>query len=454
MIRDLDSQQFIDDLFKLMKDLFPITRSITGNGVRKTLKIIQSQIPLKIIEIPSGTDVFDWKIPLEWNISDAFICNSKNEKIIDFKNSNLHVVQYSEKIDKKIKLKELKNHIHYLKNQPESIPYVTSYYKKNWGFCMSYNDFKKLSEDEYHVFINSSHINGSLTLGEYFIPGESKEEILISTYVCHPSMCNDNLSGPVLVTFLAKYLSQFKMHYSIRFLFVPETIGAISWLFFNKNKTKNIVHGLVATCLGDKGCLTYKKTRDGDNYIDQTVEKVLIDSGKPFKIMNFWPSGSDERQYCSPGFNLPVGSLMRTPYDLFKEYHTSDDNLEFMDKTCLSDSLAIYVKIISSLNNNHKKFVLKQKSKVHFKKSSPEEPVYLNLFPYCEPQLGKRNAYTNVGGLKNQSILEEKKSIQWILNLSDGYNSIIDIQKKSNLDLNLLIDTASFLKNKMLLKEI
>ena len=436
-----------------MDELYPITRSITGEGVRKTLKIIQNFIDLKIHEVPSGTKVFDWTVPQEWNIRDAYIMNNKNEKIIDFRKSNLHVAQYSKKIKKRIKLNELKKHIFTLPDQPNAIPYVTSFYNENWGFCMSNNQFQKLNDDEYIVNIESEHKNGSLTYGEFVIEGESKEEILISTYVCHPSLCNDNLSGPVLATFLAEYLSKQKLHYSIRFLFIPETIGAITWLALNEDKIKNIFHGLVATCVGDSGISTYKKSRDGNNIIDEVVIEVLKESGKPYKIMDFWPSGSDERQYCSPAFNLPVGSLMRTPYDMFEEYHTSEDNLSFMNKECLADSFFKYLSVIQKLEGNFN-YVKPEKITLENKKSVKNNPVFLNLFPKCEPQLGKRKIYEEIGGVKNQDSLKQKKAIQWILNLSDGKHSLRDIQERSGLGFDMLFDMANLLENKKLLSHV
>ena len=440
-------------MYELMDELYPITRSITGEGVRKTLKIIQNFIDLKIHEVPSGTKVFDWTVPQEWNIHDAYIMNDKNEKIIDFKKSNLHVAQYSKKIKKRIKLNELKKHIFTLPDQPNAIPYVTSFYNENWGFCMSNNQFQKLNDDEYIVNIESEHKNGSLTYGEFVIEGESKEEILISTYVCHPSLCNDNLSGPVLATFLAEYLSKQKLHYSIRFLFVPETIGAITWLALNEDKIKNIFHGLVATCVGDSGISTYKKSRDGNNIIDEVVIEVLKESGKPYKIMDFWPSGSDERQYCSPAFNLPVGSLMRTPYDMFEEYHTSEDNLSFMNKECLADSFFKYLSVIQKLEENFS-HVKPERITLENKKSVKNNPVFLNLFPKCEPRLGKRKIYEEIGGVKNQDSLKQKKAIQWILNLSDGKHSLRDIQERSDLEFDTLFDMANLLKNKKLLSHV
>ena len=442
-----------NDMYELMERLYPITRSITGEGVRKTLKIFQDSIDLQIHEVTTGTKVFDWTVPEEWNIDDAYIMNKNGEKIVDFKKSNIHILQYSEKIEKKIGLEELKKHIFTLPEQPDTIPYRTSFYNKNWGFCMKHKEFLKLDDDEYAVNISSEHKDGSLTYGEFLIKGESTDEILISTYVCHPSLCNDNLSGPVLSLFLAKYFSKQKLHYSIRFLFIPETIGAITWLARNEDNVKNIKHGLVATCLGDSGNSTYKKTRDGDNIIDKIVEEVLIESGKPYKIMDFWPSGSDERQYCSPGFNLPVGSLMRTPYDMFDEYHTSEDNLSFMNKESLRDSFLKYIAVIKKLEDYFLVDIPKRKIPEN-KNSANNNPVFKNLIPKCEPQLGKRRIYDEIGGIKKQDSLEQKKAIQWILNLSDGKNSLRDIQARSGLNYDILLDMSELLLKKQLLSVV
>ena len=336
-------------MYELMDELYPITRSITGEGVRKTLKIIQNFIDLKIYEVPSGTKVFDWVVPQEWNIRDAYIMNDKNEKIVDFRKSNLHVVQYSKKIKKRIKLDELKKHIFTLPESPKLIPYRTSYYKENWGFCITYDQFESLTDDEYEVVISSKLNDGHLTFGELLLRGESEKEILFSCYICHPSMCNDNLSGVSLLTFLARYLSKKKLNYSYRFLFIPETIGAITWLSLNEKNIEKIQCGLLATSLGDKGHLTYKKTRRGNSIIDRIAEDVLKESNEKFEIIDFFPSGSDERQFCSPGFNLPIGSLTRTIYGKFSEYHTSADNLDFVRPKYLQDTFEKYIMIISKL---------------------------------------------------------------------------------------------------------
>ena len=451
-MNDLKINQFFINISKLCELLFPIHRCITGNGTRETLKILKKKIKLEIYEIPTGTKAFDWQIPQEWNILDGYILNENNEKIVDYKKSNLHVLQYSVPINKKLSLKELKKHLFTNSKHPNLIPYVTSYYSKNWGFCLSYNEFLKLKDETYHVMIDSKLTNGSLTYGELLIEGKIKSEILISTYICHPSLYNDNLSGIVLTTLLAEYFLKNKPYYSIRFLFVPETIGSIAWLSNNEKKIQNIEHGLVATCVGDSGIFTYKKTRDGDNPIDYVVENVLTDSKKPFKILDFWPSGSDERQYCSPGFNLPVGSLMRTPYEKFDEYHTSGDNLNLMNPKNLAESLLLYISVINRLENYPNQSIPK-KQKKNKKTSKPNDPVFLNLFPKCEPYLSKRGLYSSINQSKNLEKMKTQKTIQWILNLSDGINSVNDIAKTSKIDFSYLLEISELLtKEKLLLK--
>ncbi len=405
------SNDDVNELYSFIKELFPICRSITGNGVRETLKKIQRYIPIVIHEVPTGTKVFDWIVPKEWNIVDAYVKNSKGEKIIDFQKSNLHILQYSIPIHKKFSLKDLKNHLYTMEEYPDWIPYKTSYYQENWGFCLSYNDYIKLQDDEYEVFIDSTLEDGSLTYAELLLKGEQTDEILFSTYVCHPSMCNDNLTGISILTFLAKLLKNKELKNSYRFLFIPETIGAITWLGMNENNVKKIKAGLVATCLGDSGCITYKKSPIKNSIIDRAVQKVLQDSQSDFKLIDFFPLGSDERQFCSPGFNLPIGSLMRTIYGEFSEYHTSADNLEFINQQSLEDSFKKYVDVVNVLDNDE---------------------TYISLNPKCEPNLGKRGLYNMIGASKNSKQLNE--SILWVLNQSNGNNSLLDISIKSNLE--------------------
>ena len=436
------------EMCKLLKELYPICRSITGNGVRKTLEIIQNYILIEHHEVPSGTKVFDWIIPKEWNIEDAYIKTDKGQKIVDFQKSNLHVLNYSTPIKSKLSLSELKQHLYTLPDQPEAIPYKTSYYNENWGFCLSHNQFLTLEDGEYEIVIDSSLKDGNLTYGEFFLQGEKNEEILLTCYTCHPSLCNDNLSGIVLLTFLAQYLSKLKLDYSYRFLFIPETIGAITWLKLNEEKISKIKHGLVITCVGDSGKFTYKKSRLGNAEIDQTAINILKESGESFQIKDFFPVGSDERQFCSPGFNLPMGSLMRTMYHKFPEYHTSLDNLEFVKGEYLIESFSIYLKIILELEKNFGKF--KPEEKLKDQRNMDDNDIFMNLNPKCEPNLEKRGLFNKVIDLDSGTAL----SISWVLNLSDGRNSLSDISRISGIEYNLIKETSELLLKHNLLKKI
>lgn len=381
-------------------------------------------------DVPTGTQVFDWTIPKEWNIVNAYVKNSKGEKIIDFTKNNLHILNYSVPVKKKISLKELKKHLFTLPEYPDWIPYRTSYYKENWGFCISHNQFIDLREDEYEVFIDSSLEDGCLTYGEYYIKGEKTEEILISCHTCHPSLCNDNLSGIVLSVFLAKHLSQKSLKYSYRFLFIPGTIGSITWLCLNESNVSKVKHGLVVACIGDAGKFTYKRSRQDRAEIDRTVINILRNSGTDFEIIDFIPFGYDERQYCSPGFNLPVGCLMRTPHGRYPEYHTSADNLNLVQPEHMAESFSIFLSVFNILENNKK---------------------YINQNPKCEPQLGKRGLYQMLGGQKD--VKEKEFSMLWVLNLSDGRNTLLDISDKSGLRFDLIKDAAEALLACGLLKE-
>ena len=426
----MDSNDSIGEkMYAFITELFPICRSITGNGVRVSLEMIKKKIPIDVHEIPSGTKVFDWDVPKEWNIKDAYIKNSRGEKILDFANSNLHVLNYSTPIHKKISLEELKPHLHYLAEYPDWIPYRTSYYKEDWGFCMSYNQFKNLKEDTYEVYIDSSLEPGHLTYGEYFIKGQTDEEVLISAHVCHPSLANDNLSGISVATFLADRLRDSNPRYTYRFLFIPGTIGAITWLAGNESKLSNIKQGLVLSLLGDAGSFTYKKSRRDTAEIDQMVEYVLKTKNRDNKVIDFIPYGYDERQYCSPGFNLPVGCLSRTTYGQYVQYHTSADNLDFINAKYLGESLQLTWEIIQCLEAN-KKFV--------------------NLNPKCEPQLGKRGLYNLKGG--NNDAKEFQMALLWTLNLSDGEHSVLDISRRSGINFLTIKEAADRLLECKLLK--
>jgi aminopeptidase-like protein len=445
-----------NEMYDLMVKLYPICRSITGNGVRKTLDIISEQIPLEKYEIPTDTQVFDWTIPKEWNIKDAYVKKSNGEKIIDFKKSNLHVLNYSTPVNKTVSLRELKDHLFTSPAQPALIPYRTSYYHENWGFCITHNQMLQLEEDEYEVVIDSTLEDGSLSYGEYFIKGESEDEVLLSCYTCHPSMCNDNLSGVVLLAFLAKYLKNLSLQYSYRFLFIPETIGSITWLFRNEHNIPKIKHGLVATCVGDSGVSSYKKSRQGNAEIDRTVIDVLKNSGDEYKIMDYEPIGSDERQFCSPGFNLPVGSLLRTHPYYFTEYHTSGDDTNFVQPKYLADSFSKYFKVILKLEENFGKFYSKNNEEELPEIDSKNDQVFLNLNPKCEPKLDKIGLYRKVGAGTDNTEDERIRTltILWVLSYSDGKHSLRHISLRSGIDFKQIKQTAELLHEKKLLKRI
>jgi aminopeptidase-like protein len=426
----LDLDDIGDEMYELISQLYPICRSITGDGLRETLNIVKGHIPLELHEVSSGTQVFDWTVPREWNIRDAYVKNSRGERVIDFKKSNLHVVSYSTPIKKRVSLEELRGHLFTLPEYPEWVPYRTSYYKENWGFCLSYKRFLELQDEEYEVCIDATLKDGHLTYGEYYLPGQISDEVLLTCHACHPSLCNDNLSGIAIVTFLAKSLSALSLRYSYRFLFLPGTIGSITWLSINEARVSKIKHGLVLACVGDPGKSTYKKSRAGDAEIDRAFIHVLKHSDKEYEITDFSPYGYDERQFCSPGFNLPVGCLMRTPHGRFSEYHTSADNLEFVQTRYLADSFAKCLSVMDILENNKK---------------------YLNQNPKCEPQLGKRGLYRAIGGQTDGRINE--LAMLWVLNFSDGHHTLLDIAERSGLDFGSIRHAADKLLEHHLLME-
>ncbi len=419
------------EMYDFISDMYPICRSITGDGVRETLNLIKEHIPVKIYEVPTGTKVFDWEIPNEWNIRDGYIKNQKGEKILDFKKLNLHVLNYSTPITGKMNLSDLKEHIFTIPDKPEWVPYRTSYYAENWGFCMSHNQFMSLKEGEYEVSIESSLKEGSLTYGEFYVKGKSEKEVLISTHICHPSLCNDNLSGIAVCTYLADFISNSDPYYSYRFLFIPGTIGAITWLSQNESKLKNIKFGLVTSLLGIQSSFTYKRSRSGVERIDQIVEYVLGNVNTDYDVIDFIPYGYDERQFCSPGINLPVGNISRVPYGQYPEYHSSADNLELISPEALSGSYDLLKKIVQHIEADRK---------------------YMNLFPKGEPQLGKRGLYDNVGGQNDSKQIQ--MAFLWILNFSDGNFSLVDIAKRSKISIEILQKASAILLDKNMIKEI
>jgi aminopeptidase-like protein len=420
------------ELHQFAAELYPICRSITGDGIRQTLRTIQQHIPLQIFEVPSGTAVFDWTVPKEWNIRDAYIKDSSGRRVVDFRECNLHVLNYSVPIHATMSLAEIKPHLFTIPTHPDWIPYRTSYYKEDWGFCLSHNQLVALPEGNYEVCIDSTLADGSLTYGECFLPGRFTDEILISCHACHPSLANDNLSGLTVATALARELAErgSDLHYSYRFLFLPGTIGAITWLARNREAASRVRHGLVLTCIGDKAPFHYKKSRRGGTEIDRAVALVLAHLTEAPEILEFSPYGYDERQYCSPGFNLAVGCLMRSVWGSFPEYHTSADNLNFIDPLSLAESLRVCTATFEILEKNRR---------------------YRNLSPFCEPQLGRRGLYRSTGG---DSIANEINARLWVLNLSDGENSLLDIAERARLPFSVIFEAAELLRENGLLELI
>jgi aminopeptidase-like protein len=419
------------EILALAARIFPICRSITGDGVRQTLREVGAHIDLELHEVATGTPVLDWTIPREWNIRDAWIKNERVEKIVDFNRSNLHVMSYSVPVQRRMSLAELKKHIYTLPDQPDLIPYRTSYYAENWAFCMSHRQFEALRDETYEVSIDSSLENGHLTYGEYFHKGETADEFLLSAHVCHPSLANDNCSGIALLTHLAKRISGLRTRYSYRFLFAPGTIGAITWLARNEERAHRIKHGLVVSMVGDRGGPTYKKSRRGNAEIDRAMIHSLNHSGLLPTIEDFYPYGYDERQYCSPGFNLPVGLFSRSKFGAIPEYHTSADNLDFIRADALSESYRLINETIGAIEANG---------------------TYRNTSPKGEPQLGKRGLYGAIGGDKDSAAAN--MAMLWILNQSDGTNSLLDIAERAKLPFAVVQRTAKLLGDHGLLKPV
>ena len=401
-------------LHALAARLFPICRSMTGNGVRETLDILRAVIPVETREIPTGTQVFDWTVPPEWNIRDAYVETANGLRVIDFQASNLHVVNGSQPVRRTMKWSELKRHIHTLPDQPDFIPFRTCHFKEEWGFCVSQHQFDILDsrgETSYEVVIDASLEPGSLTYGEYYLEGKCADEVLVWTHICHPSLANDGLSGVCVATELARALADCpERKLSYRFVFAPATIGAITWLAQNRARLDRIKHGLVLSLLGDKGHMTYKQSRQGDAQIDRVAEHVLANSGDPHEIREFVPFGYDERQFCSPGINLPMGCLMRTPNGEFPEYHTSGDNLDFIRPQALADSTLKCLEIFEVLEHNE---------------------TFLNTKPHCEPRLGHYGLYKSLPSIECHKRFQE--AVQWVLNLSDGESSLLDIAERSKM---------------------
>lgn len=407
-----------EEMYELCERLFPICRSITGDGVRKTLQMLVEVYgnEINIHEVPTGTKVFDWTVPKEWNIKEAYIENSKGQRVIDFKNNNLHVVGYSLPVDKFVDLQELKSVVYTQPDQPDAIPYVTSYYKECYGFCMSQNQLDKLPEDTYHIVIDSELKEGSLTYGEIIIPGDTEEEVFLSTYICHPSMANNELSGPVVATFLAKWLNLLvKRRYTYRIIFITETIGAITYLSKNLQYLKeHVIAGFNLSCVGDNRTFSYVESRYGDTLADKAAKNVLSFYYPDYKTYSFLKRGSDERQYNAPGVDLPVCAICRSKYGEYPEYHTSKDNLELISPEGLLGAYEVYQQCILSLENNYS--------------------YKINVL--CEPQLGKRGLYPTTS---QKGTYDAVKVMIDFIAYADGSNDLIDISNIIGVPVNELL---------------
>jgi len=431
LLASLDREARGRALHQLARRLYPIPRSITGDGLRRTLAILGERVPLTVHEVPTGTAVFDWTVPKEWSIREAWVKDPAGQKVVDFAEHSLHVLGYSAPVHRRMPLAELREHLFSLPEQPELIPYRTSYYRETWGFCLPHRILEALPEGEYEVRIDSDLREGSLSYGEWLLPGESAEEVLVSCHACHPSLANDNLSGLAVTSELARLLGELpRRRFSYRFLWIPGTIGSITWLARNREAAGRIRAGLVAANLGDGGPFHYKQSRRGHAEIDRAVEAVLSAREEPFAIHEWSPFGYDERQYCSPGFDLPVGSLTRTPWGQYPEYHTSADHLGFITPASLGESLAVYLSVVAVLEGNRR---------------------HRNLNPLCEPQLGRRGLYGSIGGAGAR---ESQLALLWVLSFSDGEHDLLAIAERSGLAFPVLAEAARALVGADLLATI
>jgi aminopeptidase-like protein len=416
-----------DELLALMSELFPIPRSLTGDGVRETLAVLARETPLETVETPSGTPVFDWTVPKEWNLRAAWVENPDGQRVVDTAESPLHILGYSVPVDTIVGLEELREHSFTHAEREDLIPYRTSYWKEQWGFCMSKRQLDSLTDGDYHVVVDATLEDGSLTSGEVNLPGASESEFLITTHVCHPALANDNLSGVALLWAIARTLARQQLRYTYRVLWSPGTLGPLCWLDRNFRTLDRVEHGLVVSCVGDPGPIRYKRSRRGDAAIDRAAAHVL--ERDPTAIFSEWqPTGGDERQFCSPGFDLPVGTLSRTPHGLFPEYHSSADNLDLVTADALGASFRTALEIIDVIETNRS---------------------YRNLSPNGEPQLGRRGLYQSVPDGTNPEL-----AYLWLLNLSDGRHDLLRIAERSGLPFDALRDAAETLEQHKLLEQI
>ncbi|RKT47470.1 DUF4910 domain-containing protein [Thiocapsa rosea] len=419
-------------LHSRVRRLFPLARSLTGQGLRETLQIIAEELPLTVTEIPSGTKVLDWTVPLEWTVREAWIADPLGKRIVDLARHPLHLVGYSRPVDLALSRGELDKHLHSLPHQPDVIPYRTTYWADNWGFCIADSVRKQLPDGIYRVLLDATLSQGSLTLGEIEIPGETDDTVLISTHTCHPAMANDNCSGIAIAVELAhRLLSGPRPRYTYRIVFCPATIGAITWLALNLERVGTIHHGMVLAGLGDPAPLSWKRSRRGDTAIDRTASRILRELGADNKVLDFSPYGYDERQYCSPGFDLAIGRLSRGIHGTYAEYHTSLDTPDFVQPNALAEALLVAERILLEIDKDRR---------------------WKNLAPYGEPQLGRRGLYNSLGALPHPG--EAQMAMLWLLNQSDGKRGLLEIAERSGIPVAELESVASLLEQHQLVEEI
>ncbi len=395
-----------DNMFEWANDLFYINRSLTGDGVRKTLLYLKNILPdLLIHEVPSGTVAFDWTVPDEWTIRDAYIADEDGNRVVDFRTNNLHVVGYSEPVDCWLERDELEQYLHSLPDQPEAIPYVTSYYKRQWGFCLTHHQRLSLPQGRYHIVIDTDLKPGVLNYAELILHGETQKEVLLSTYICHPSMANNELSGPVVTTALALWLQRLERRlYTYRIVFIPETIGSIVYLSKNIDQLKRqVIAGFNITCIGDDRCYSYLPSRNGSTLSDQVALHVLLHhTDNNFKCYSWLDRGSDERQYCAPGVDLPIATIMRSKYGEYPEYHTSLDNFDVVTPSGLEGGFIALRRAIEVIEQN----------------------IYLKITVFCEPQLGKRGLYPS---LSSKVSGEQVRAMMNLISFCDGSRTLLEI---------------------------
>ncbi|HZO62083.1 MAG TPA: DUF4910 domain-containing protein [Gaiellaceae bacterium] len=421
------------EALRLAAALLPLRRSLTGDGVRATLRLVGEQVPLETREVPSGTRVLDWTVPPEWRVGEAWIADASGRRLVDAADHPLHLLGYSTGVRARLSGAELQPHLHSLPERPHAIPARTSYWERRWGFCLADTVRRTIRDDAlYEVVIDATHDeHGSLTYGEAVVPGTGDGEILVSTYTCHPGLANDGVSGIVVAALLGKYLPRRRLRHSVRLLFAPATIGAIAWLAANEERLDRIAAGFVVSCAGDPGPLTLKRSRRGDTDADRAGALVVAARGG--SIRPFEPWGTDERQFCSPGFDLPVVALTRTPHEALPEHHTSDDDLSLLRPEALAGSIGALAATIDVLDRNGR---------------------FLNLSPRGEPRLGDRGLYATLSAGDPAGGEEAGKALLWVLNLSDGRHTLLDVAERSGLSFDLVARAAETLVAHGLLREL